>query len=404
MFNLALERHGTVLAAKLSEDLVKLLEEHYMHLTPDASVYNLVLKGWMQASKEHDEKLALYAAKRTHHLLDEMHSRSGEADSLYPRPDESSFLMTINSYVNAASTLFSAGDHALAVHAVKQADELLQNMTSKHVQSRHIAASCFGAVARAWADLSGSSKLQYKVSRADQAHSVLEKMVEISDGMHLELLPFNAVLDAWARELATMPQLQNSKDIIDTLSKMHEFLMRMVGEHEQPYNVTPDRSSFNHMIRACYGPLESKNANVDDTTRRQILDLILDSYSQMNHSTYRPDAHTYLHLLKATNSLLPAYESNAAERFKLFKSLFEDCCEHGHLTKTTFWFVHKAYSKDSGFVEMLHSSTGIGKEQLSNMDADRLYKLVPSDWSRFGHRVKSLNKYQRGNKSKTKRW
>lgn len=381
-----------------------MLEESCVHLTPDASIYNLVLKGWMQASKDEDEQIATYAAKRTQHLLDKMITRAAVADSGYPRPDETSFMMTINSCVNAASRLFSAGDYPHAVHAIKQAESLLEKMTDRPVESREIAISCFGAVARAWADLSGNPKHEVQVSLVDRAHGIIEKMTKVSNGMHLELLPFNAVLDAWARELATRPRLQNSEHIIATLSNMHDFFMRMVGEHEMSFNVTVDRSSFNHMLRACYAPLTSKSKCVSDTVLRQILDLVLDIYSQMNHSTYRPDAHTYLHLLKATNYLLSADGSDASRRSKLSRTLFQDCCEHGQLTGTTFWFANTAFSKDPEFIHMLHSLSGVDKEQLSNTSADRLYRLMPSEWSRFGHRVKSLNKFQKGNKSKPMRY
>jgi hypothetical protein len=391
----ALERRGSILAAKLSEDLLKLLEESYMHLSPDATIYNSVLNSWAKAGKEsNDAELALYAAKRTQVLLEHMLVKGSEADSLYPQPNEASFLMAINSFHNAASLM----SYPLSIHAAKHAEELLTKMTAQHLPSNQISLSCYGAVVRTWAGLSGSPKFKSKVRHADQAHTIIEKMVHVSNGLQLDLIPFNAVLDAWARELATMQRLQNSENIISTLSKMHDFLLRMMGEHDNPFNVTPDRSSFNHMIRACYAPFESASVNADSNVRRQVLGLALDTYSRMNHSSQRPDAHTYLHLFKAVNNIIPVDGSDSSDRFKLFKTLFEDCCEHGQLTKTTFWMVHTAFYNDAEFIELLSALTHIDKEKLYTMNADGLFPMLPREWSRFGCRVKSLNKTGKMNK------
>lgn len=384
----ALERHGTIQAAKLSEDLVNLLEEQYQHLDPDVSVFNLVLKVWSKAGKKaNDTKTAIYSAKRTRHLLEKMLVSDGEA---YPRPDESSFLMAINSYVNAATVLVSSGDYPHSVNAAKQADELLSKMKEQPVHSTQIALSCCAAVARTWAELSGMPKVRSKY--ANHAHSVIEKMVDISNGMPLELLPFNAVLDAWARELALIEQQQNPESIMAKLSKMHDFLMRMTGHHDKPFNVHPDRSSFNHMIRACYAPFGSNSVKFDDAARHHILALVLETYAEMNASTHHPDAHTYLHLIKAINHIVPKDENNATERFKLFKTMFEDCCDHGHLTKTTFWYSHTTFGNTEEYSDLLYSLTGFNKQQINEINADELYTMLPREWSRFGCRVTSLNK------------
>ena len=389
----ALERHSTVPAAKLSEDLVKLLEDHYPHLAQEISIYNSVLNAWTKAGREsNDAELALYAAKRNRDLLNEMLLKSSEPESVYIQPNESSFLMTINSFANAASIT----SYPLCIYAAKQSESLLTKLLSQPVESRQIAISCFGIVARTWANISGSPKFKSRVRHADQAYAVILKMVEFSNGLHLDSLPFNAVLDAWARELATIQQLQNYHDIIATLSKMYDFLMRMVGDHDKAFNVTPDRSSFNHMIRACYAPFDSNSDLTESNIRQKALEIALNTYSHMNQSTHRPDAHTYLHLIKAVNYLLPGNGKSSSDRFDLFKRVFEDCCEHGHLTKTTFWFAHSVFGKDPEFIDFLSLQTCIDKSKLKTMNADNLFPLLPRGYSRFGCRVKSLNKSVKG--------
>ena len=384
------------MSAKLSEDILKLLEEHYLHLAPDATIYNSVLNAWSKAGKEsNDAKLSLYAAKRTRDLLDEMLERSGQSESLSPRPNESSFLMAINAHANAASILSAAGDSKSSIYAAKQAEHVLTKLKEQHRQSRQIAMSCFVGVARTWANLSGKSKAGE--SHAARAHAVVEEMVEISNGLPLDLLPFNVVLDAWVRELATMRRTSSSDNILATLSNMHTFLMKMTESDE--YSVHPDASSFNHMIRGCYAPWGSKGACTEDETRRQALDIALDAYSRMNHgynNTPRPDAHTFLHLFKAVDCLV----SVDVERFRLFKTLFEDCCEHGHLTKTSFWVAHTAFQQDTAFIDMLSSITTITKENLRKIPGDELFPLLPAEWSRNGGRIKSMNRFMKENVKK----
>lgn len=344
-------------------------------------IYNSVLNAWAKAGKESkDAELALFAAKQARHLLDQMLKSDNEAQL----PNETSFLMSINAFANAVSAM----SYPLSIHAAKQAEELLTLMMDQPLQNREIATSCFGIVARIWASLSGNPTSRSKVRRhADQAHDIIKSMIEVSDGLSLDLLPFNATLDAYARELSAIPELKNPEDILVTLSKMHNLLTWM-----RDYNqIAPDASSYNHVIRACYAPFQSKSDIFDDNTRQQVLDLVLGTYSQLNHSTVRPHAHTYLHLLKAINYLLPADRSDSAHRFRLIKGMFEDCCEHGHLTKTTFWTVHSMLGKDSELVDFLHSLTGIDKARL-NDNADRLFPTLPREWSRFGCKIKTLNK------------
>lgn len=392
---IALERHGTIISAKLASDLLRLLEQQYFHLNPDILIYNSVLNAWAKAGKESNNAgLAMYAAKQAQELLDGMLEQSTDADNACPKPNDSSFLMVVNAYSGAAALM----PYHLSIHAAKQAEEVSREMVDRFPQNVDIVISCLGIVARTWARLSGNPGIKSKVRHSDQAYLAIEKMVELSNGMQLDIIPFNAVLDACVRELATMKRKNNTQDVIATLAKMHAFLMRMLGEHEQPFNVTPDKSSFNHMIRACYTPFESKSAHFDDNTLKQVLELALDTYSQMNHSVYRPDAHTYLHLLKAIHYLVPANGSDDSRRIKLLKTMFEDCCEHGHLTKTTFWIVHPHFCEDQDYIDLLHSLTGVHKDQLSTMHADRLFTLLPREWSRFGSRVKSLNRFAKGRK------
>lgn len=387
------------MSAKLSEDILKLLEAHYLHLAPDETIYNSVLNAWAKAGKDsNDTKLSLYSAKRTRELLDEMLERSGESDSLYPRPNESSFLMAINAYANAASILSTAGDRKSSIYAAKQAEQLLAKLEEQHWQSRQIAVYCFAAVDRTWANL--SSKTKTTDSHAACSHAVIEKMVELSKGLPLDLLPFNAVLDAWVRELATMQRTSSSDIISATLSNMHFFLMSMAGDE---YNVHPDTSSFNHMIRGCYAPWGSRGgARVEDESCRQALDIALDAYSRMNrgyNKAHRPDAHTFLHLFKAIDFLVTI----DVERFRLFKTLFEDCCEQGLLSKTSFWVAHSAFRRDEEFTKMLSSVTAIRKEELSNMPGDELFPLLPAEWSRRGGRIQSMNRFMKEKSSTKKR-
>ena len=386
-----------MISAKLSMDLLRLLEDQCLHLNPDTSIYNSVLNAWAKAGKEsNNAELAMYAAKQAQELLNEMIVKSTGADNAFSGPNDSSFLMVINAYAGAAALMA----YPLSIHAAKQAEELSRELIKQPPQHVDIAISCLGIVARTWARLSGNPGFKSKVRHSDQAYGAIEKMVELSNGMRLDILPFNAVLDAWARELAAIQKQHKSQDAIATLTKMHEFLMRMLGEHKRPFNVNPDRSSFNHMIRACYVPYESKSLQVDVNTLRQALEFALNTYSQMNHSTHRPDAHTYLHLLKAIHHLVPGDENDNPRRFKLLKSIFEDCCDHGYLTKTTFWTVHSNFHKDQEYIDLLHSLTGINRDQLRTMHADQLFTLLPREWSRFGCRVKALNKFVKGRKKR----
>ena len=387
----ALGQNGTMISAKLSQELLELLTHHCSHLDPDVMIYNSVLNAWAKAGKESkDAELALFAAKQTRYLLNQMLVRNNEAQTI---PNETSFLMCINAFANAASVM----SYPLSIHAAKQTEELLCLMMEQPLHNREIAVCCFGIVARIWASLGGNRTSRSKVRRhADQAHDTIKRMVEISNGAYLDLLPFNATLDAWARELSTIPELKNPEDILVTLSKMHD-LLAMMRDYDQ---ITPDTSSYNHVIRACYAPFESKNDSIDDdNTRQQVLDLVLETYSQLNHSSVRPDAHTYLHLLKAINYLLPADRSGSTRRFKLFKGMFEDCCEHGHLTKTTFWTVQSMFGNNREFVDFLHSLTGIDKARLIDK-ADRLFPTLPREWSRFGCRIAVLNKNMKKDKFK----
>jgi hypothetical protein len=315
---------------------------------------------------------------------------------VYPHPNESSFLLSINAHSHAASLTLAAGDITSITYAANQADLLLTKLNEQHWQSRPIAISCYGIVARTWASLAG--KVTSNSSHAARARAVVEKMVEISHGLPLDLVPFNAVLDAYVREMAAKHLTQSPEDIVATLSSMHDLLMQMAGdEHHQPFNVHPDTSSFNHMIRGCYAPFGSKRAGVNIEIQRQAWDIALDAYSHMNQGYnsmhHRPDAHTFLHLFRAIECLVPEKGIDSSPRFKLVKTLFEDCCEHGHLTKTSFWVAHSAFRQDEEFIDWLASLTGLDKKKLSTTPADKLYPSLPSSWSRYGCRVKSLNRF-----------
>lgn len=403
---IALERHGTKASAKLAEDLLELLEEYYPHLVSDIAIYNSVLNAWSIVGKNSCPDVALYVAQRADRLICEMMKRSYDADSPFPRPNESSFLMAINAWSHAASVALASGDVRRSETAAEQAESLLEMLQSQPLQPRQITLACFGAVIRTWAMLSGRSTTSGNY--ASRAQSLLEKMAKDSNGMPLDLIHVNAVLDAWARELAVVSSSANSNDTVAKLSNLNEILMKMkMGGYRQSFNVEPDASSFNHVIRACYAPWAStRSRNVDDDSRKIALGLAMETYSSMNkgyNSSHRPDAHTYSHMFKAIACLLPQSSSKEdnttlSERFDACKIIFEDCCRGGYLTKSSFWVVHKMLQGNDEFIELLLSELGrrgdISKDKLMGMSGDDLYKYLPTEWSRSGRSFGALNRHK----------
>ena len=82
---IALERHGTLSSAKLSQTLLQILEEYYSSLNPDIAIYNSVLNAFARAAKEEsDPRLSLASAQRADGLLCKL-LRQDQAE--IPRPN-----------------------------------------------------------------------------------------------------------------------------------------------------------------------------------------------------------------------------------------------------------------------------------------------------------------------------
>ena len=414
-----MERRGTSASAALAEDLLHLLQHCFstvfkeVHasmshtnndygetpdLAPDIAVYNSVLNAWAQAGKEaNDAHSSFYSAQRADGLLREMLEKDPETVNIYPPPNESSFLMAINAWAYAASFAVSAGNVSDGEIAAERAESLLNTLQKRRLQTSQITIACFGSVIRTWASLSGKSRSS--VGHAARAQAVLEKMVEDAGRIPLDLIPFNAVLDAWARELAST---KNYDEAISRMLSMHDMLVRMnTGGDYQSYNVKPDTSSFNHVIRACYAPWVSSRTCGLESAQKKALGIALDTYSIMNkgyNCFHRPDAHTYSHMFKAIACLLPPKNSESdKERFNLCKPVFEACCRDGHLTKSSLWVLRTMVQNKADFVELLSSqlghNRGIDVEKLLSIP-DLLYTHLPVEWSRNGRKYKALNSFK----------
>mmetsp|Transcript_13202 Transcript_13202/g.25208 ORF Transcript_13202/g.25208 Transcript_13202/m.25208 type:complete len:228 (+) Transcript_13202:3-686(+) len=227
-------------------------------------------------------------------------------------------------------------------------------------------------------------------------------MVKISGTIRLDLIHFNAVLDAWARYLAS--PTKDNDEVIPKLSSIHNLLLKM-DAGGSGYNVEPHTDSFNHVIRACYAPWTSQDPPGDESTRQKALEIARDSYSK----TRWPDAHTYAHMFKAVACLLPSSTPNAddpndtrSDKHHLCRTILESCCRDGHLTKSSVWTLRKMFPPLE-FAELLLSQMDrpqlrgetMTKEKLLAMPEDRLHVFLPAEWSRNGQRFKGLNRLRR---------
>ena len=380
-----MERRGSITSAKLAEDLLHLLEEYYFELAPTTTLYNSVLNAWSQAGKMgNDSKVSFYAAERASALLGKMLDEERQLRGMLPPPDESSFLMVINSMAHAANSALKAGNISDAENAAIAAEELLQKMELQPLETRQIALSCRGNVVRIWASLSGmpGSRGGY----AGRAQTLLIKMAEEAGQLPIDDLYFNVVLDAWARDLSR----KGTDQVMSRLSKPRALLMDLI---EGKYNAMPDNSSFNHVIRACYAPWASKK-NREDGDRMNAWEMAFEIYSRMAERRYgacRPDAHTYTHMFKAIACLWPKVTAKSSdERLAMCRSIFRSCCQDGQLTKTSFW-VLSTLLESSELMDLL-------SDELEGIDLhrnpDRLYTQMPAEWSKNGRNYKSLNRHK----------
>lgn len=385
-----MERRGTITSAKLAEDLLHLLEAYYVELTPTTAIYNSVLNAWSQAGKiRNDAKVSFYAADRASALLDQMLDEERQLGGILPPPNEASFLMVINAMAHAADSALNAGNISDAEIAATNAENILQKMELQPLETRQIALSCRGGVVRIWASLSGMSGS--RGGYAARAQTLLMKMVEEAGHLPIDSIYFNVVLDAWARDLSR-------KDMDQVMSRLSMPRALLVDLIEGKYNATPDSSSFNHVIRACYAPWASRQNVGEDVDRRNAWETAFDIYSRMTerrHGACRPDAHTYTHMFKALACLWPRSTAESSdERVAVCRNIFQSCCKEGQLTKTSFWVLSTAL-ESSEFMDLLaHELRDQDVTKQLDRNPDHLYAQMPAEWSRNGRSYKSLNRHK----------
>ena len=389
--SLALERRGTASSAKVAGGLLQLLNEYYyFELNPDITIYNCVLNAWAKAAKGSSTgRSGLASAQKADEMLCRLLAKDREdqeESGMLPQPNEYSFLMTLNAWANAASAAISAGHLRDGRIAAEHADELLKKMQKQMLNTTKTTLACYGAVIRTWASL----------GFAEQAHAVLLEMVQISGHIQQDLIHFNTVLDAWARDLESAKDLDM---VVQRLLSIHDFLLKM-NTRGGPFNVDPDTSSFNHVIRACYAPWASSKAHVDESIRRKAFEIAYDTYSMMSqdcNSAHRPDAHTYIHIFKAIACLLPTADADN-EQYSICKTVLQACCRDGHLAKTSIWIIRKMLQSEDEFVELLLSLMdrpgNVNKEKLLSIPEDRLFAYLPEEWSRNGQKLIALNRHR----------
>lgn len=392
-----MERRGNATSAKLAKDLLHLLEEHYLDLNPDITIYNSALNAWAKASKEtSDVRASLASAQKADELICSLLTKDRAESGTFPQPNEYSFLMAINAWANAASTAVSSGNEPDGQNAAQHAEDLLKKLQKQRLKTSTATIACYGAVIRTWASL----------GHAERAQTVLEEMVETSERLPLDLIHFNAVLDAWVRNMASTKDLDEERTI-SRLSSIRDLSMNMDSRGGyQSFNVNPDTSSFNHVIRACYAPWASSQSAHDDdeSTRHQALDIAYDCYTKMSqdyNSPHRPDAHTYTHMFKAIACLLPSKNTDPdthSEKYGLCKTLLHDCCRDGHMTKSLVWILRKTLPVEDEFAELFLSEMdgngSMNKEKLLSIPEDSLIAHLPEEWGRKGRKFKSLNRHR----------
>ena len=387
----AMERRGSITSAKLAEDLLHLLEQYYFELVPPTAIYNSVLNAWTQAGKMgNDAKVSFYAADRASALLDIMLDEERQLSGMLPPPNESSFLMVINAMAHAANSSLKAGNISDAKNAATNAEGLLQKMELQPLETRQIALSCRGSVVRIWSSLSGMSGPGG--GYAARAQTLLMKMAEEAGHLPIDVIYFNVVLDAWARELS---RRKDTDQVMSRLSTPHALLMDLIGGK---YNATPDNSSFNHVIRACYAPWVSRQNVGEDGDRMNAWEVAFGVYSRMaerRHGACRPDAHTYTHMFKAIACLWPkSTAESSGERVALCRNIFQSCCQDGQLTKTSFWVLSTVLESSELMDLLSHELRDHNVSKQLHHNPDHLYSQMPAEWSRNGRNYKSLNRHK----------
>ena len=230
MFLVALVRRGTAQSANLAEELLHLIEEYHVDLHPNITLYNTALNGWAQAAKEAAEvPSAFAAAQKADQLLHQLLGKDREDLGLFPPPDEYSFLMAMNAYAYVAAAAVSAGNSPHGPMAAKCLDDLLTTLQQQPLGTNATTVACYGVAIRTWASL----------GNAFRAHAVLEDMIQASGHVRLDLIHFNAVLDAAARELESE---RDPEKVIAKLSSVRDLLRTM---ESRGCNVDPDTSTYN---------------------------------------------------------------------------------------------------------------------------------------------------------------
>lgn len=387
----ALERRGTALSAKLAEDLLQLLEEYYSDLNPDIAIYNSVLNAFAKAAKESsDASSCLDSAQKADDLLCKLLQKDRIESDSTPRPNEYSFLMAINAWSNAATAVVSTGKLSDGRSAALKAEVLLQKLQTQPFKASKSTIACYGAITRTWASLGD----------AEQAQRVLDQMIEISEHMPLDVIHFNAVFDVWARNLAPKT---DQDEALSRLLKIRDLLMKMKsGGGYESYNVDPDTSSFNQVIRACYSPWGSARSQEGESMRCKAFSIAYECYTRMigdYSSSHLPDAHTYAHMFKAISCLLPASTTESQEKkYGICKTILHACCRDGHLTKSSIWTLRNSFQNEDEFASLLLSEMGnhgaITREQLLLIPEASLLAYLPKAWSRNGRNFKALNRHR----------
>lgn len=366
------------------------MEEYYPDLNPDISMYNSVLNAFAKAAKDtSDTRTSFESAQKADDLLCKLLQYDRIESDATPRPNENSFLMAINAWSNAATAAASTGNVSDGRSAALNAELLLQKLQTQPSKTTKSTIACYGSVIRTWASLGD----------AEQAQRVLEHMVEISDRLPLDVIHFNAVFDVWARNLAS----ETDDKAISRLLEIRDLLMRMKsGGNYESYNVDPDTSSFNQVIRACYSPWGSARSQEGESIRYKAFDIAYECYTKMiqnYNGSHRPDAHTYAHMFKAISCLLPSSTTEMqSKKYDICQEIFHACCRDGHLTKSSIWTLRKSLPNENELISLLLSEMGnhdaITKEKLLLIPEDRLLAYVPKEWSRNGRNFKALNRHR----------
>lgn len=368
---------------ELMQQILAMLEKHHPHLA-DISVYIFALKALAKVAKETDDpQSSLAAAQHASTLLSRLVYGASEDGTKLPRPTEHTFLLATNAWSNAAAKGLSSGIENAGDFAACEMDKLLLLLEAQKFEAGDGSIACYGAAVRTWASLGKSAR----------AETLLEKIAQVSRGQPLDVIYFNAILDAWARELSSTTESDRARE---RLENMHEMLCKMEGP--SPFNVEPDASSFNQVIRACSAPWTKSTTWSDALNRGRALDIANDAYSKMK-AVSRPDAHTYVHMFRALSCLLPPAGTSdevGLQRLQAYKTVFHSCCIDGQVTKTGMWTMKKGVGVE-GFFDLLTeelngTSPSLTRNQLERASEWELISLLPREWTRNGKRYKRLNK------------